>query len=171
MKQEGNAPLKAVGGQRRSYGGRPSLIEAEQLRGRILDAAAELFTKHGYGETSIEAIAAHAGIGKLTLYRRFEDKDTLFQAVVIRLSEHLRAVISEAGKDEDTLSDALTAAGRRVLGVVLSPLSIAFYRILVAEAARLPELCAYMYKEQPSELQGSIRTILDRKSTRLNSSH
>src|ERR1700688_1380886 len=94
---------------KRRQGGRPSLEEAKQLHGRILDAAADLFFARGYGETSIEAIAAHAGIGKLTLHRRFPDKAALFQAVVMRLVDQWKAAVSEVGDSEGTLADALTA--------------------------------------------------------------
>jgi TetR/AcrR family transcriptional repressor of mexJK operon len=166
MKQKKKTPRRDTGRQRRPYGGRPSRKEAELLHGRILDAAAELFTKHGYGETSIDAIATHAGIGKLTLYRRFGNKETLFQAVVVRLSEKWRAEVSRASESEGSLSEALAAAGRLVLSAVLSPSSLAFHRILFAEAARLPRLCALMYQEPSSDSQDPIRAIFRRFADR-----
>ena len=55
-------------------GGRPSRADALQLRERILLAATELFLAEGYGSTSIEAVARHAGVSKRTLYDRFDDK-------------------------------------------------------------------------------------------------
>lgn len=163
-------PLKESGREssraKRPYGGRPSLEEAEQLHGRILDAAAELFTKNGYGETSIEAIATHAGIGKLTLYRRFADKDALFQAVVIRMADQARAALAKVGESEGSLSDVLTATGRQLLGIVLSPQSIAFHRILFAEAARLSELRARVSQYGASENEDSIRLLFRRLADR-----
>lgn len=159
MKQRTKSPPKGPSRPKRPYGGRPSLEEAEQLQGRILDAAAELFTKRGYGETSIEAIAAQAGIGKLTLYRRFADKDALFQAVAIRMAEQSSAALAKVGESEGSLTEVLTAAGRQLLSIVLSPQSIAFHRILFAEAARLPELCAHIYRDIPSDPQGSIHLL------------
>jgi len=165
MKQKKKAPRQGTGRQRRP-GGRPSLKEAELLYGRILDAACELFKKHGYGETSIDAIAAHAGIGKLTLYRRFGNKETLFEAVVVHLSEKWRAEVSRATESEGSLSEALAAAGRLVLSAVLSPSSLAFHRILFTEAARLPGLCALMCQEPSSELQDPIRAIFRRFADR-----
>lgn len=155
-------PIKEASRSKRPYGGRPSLKEAEQLHDRILDAAAELFAKHGYGETSIEAIAAHAGIGKLTLYRRFGDKDTLYQAVAVRMSEQRRAEMAEIGEAEGSLSEVLTAVGRRLLDIVLLPESIAFHRIVFADAARLPELCARMYQDTPPDAPDPIRAIFRR---------
>ena len=152
--------------RKRSHGGRPSLEDAELLHGRILDAAAELFTRNGYGGTSIEAIAAHAGIGKLTLYRRFADKDVLFQAVALRMAEQSRAALGKIAESEGDPAEMLTAIGRHLLGVVLSPQSIAFHRILFAEAARLPELCARIIPDDAVELPDSTRSLFRRLAER-----
>jgi AcrR family transcriptional regulator len=149
---------------KRPYGGRPSLEEAAQLQGRILDAAAHLFFEHGYGETSIEAIAAYAGIGKLTIYRRFADKAALFQAVVLRLFDQWIAALANLGDGDGTVADVLTDLGRHMLNIVLSPVSIALHRILFAEASRLPDLCARMYKPMADkpDRDDPIRTVLRR---------
>jgi TetR/AcrR family transcriptional repressor of mexJK operon len=152
--------------RKRSHGGRPSLEAAELLHGRILDAAAELFTKHGYAGTSIEAIAAHAGIGKLTLYRRFADKDALFQAVVLRMAEQSRAALGKIADGEGSLAEVLTAVGQHLLGIVLSPESIAFHRILFAEAARLPEFCARLIPDDSAEQPDSTRRLFRRLAER-----
>ncbi len=136
------------------------------MHGRILNAAAELFTENGYAGTSIEGIAAHAGIGKLTLYRRFADKDALFQAVVLRMAEQARAELAEIADGNGALADVLGAIGRHLLGIILSPQSIAFHRILFAEAARLPELCARIIPDQPAEMPDSIRRLFRRLAER-----
>jgi AcrR family transcriptional regulator len=148
--QENRKPRK------RSHGGRPSLEEAELLYGRILDAAAELFTKNGYGGTSIEAIAAHAGIGKLTLYRRFQDKDALFVAVVMRMADRSAEAMQKIAQKEGSVEEVLTNAGRHLLNIVLSSESIAFHRILFAEAARLPALCAKISEDKPTEFADAL---------------
>ena len=79
---------KAIKAARR--GGRPSLANAALLRERILEVATELFLAEGYGSTSIEAVAARAGISKRTFYHRFDDKAVLFAAVVHRIIEQIR---------------------------------------------------------------------------------
>jgi AcrR family transcriptional regulator len=49
-------------------------------RGRLLRAAIELFSEHGYDATTAAQIAAHAGLTKTTLFRHFADKrEILFQ--------------------------------------------------------------------------------------------
>jgi AcrR family transcriptional regulator len=49
-------------------------------RGRLLDAAVELFTERGYDATTAAQIAERAGLTKTTLFRHFADKrEILFQ--------------------------------------------------------------------------------------------
>src|SRR6266446_9807488 len=74
-----------TGAQPRGHGGRPSRLESAQLSDRILDVATMLFLSHGFGATSIEAVAKRAGISKRTFYHRFRGKEVLFEAVVRRL--------------------------------------------------------------------------------------
>src|SRR5260370_40917978 len=68
----------------RGHGGRPSRLESAQLSDRILNVATALFLGHGFGATSIEAVARRAGISKRTFYHRFRGKEGLFEAVVRR---------------------------------------------------------------------------------------
>ena len=48
-------------------------------RTAILEAAKRLFVQHGYEGTSMDAVAAEAGVSKLTVYSHFGDKDSLFR--------------------------------------------------------------------------------------------
>lgn len=169
MQPKKKAPAARSARAKRRRGGRPSLEEAKELHGRILDAAAAIFFDRGYGETSIEAIASSAGIGKLTLYRRFPGKAALFHAVVLRLFEQWTAALAEVGDSGGAVDDVLTELGRQMLSIVLSPISIAFHRILFAEASRLPELCASMYQpraEAAADSRDPIRAILRRLAAR-----
>lgn len=56
--------------------------DAARNRAVVLDAAAELFRTHGVGAVSLDAIAAAAGVGKGTLFRRFGDKAGLAVALL-----------------------------------------------------------------------------------------
>jgi AcrR family transcriptional regulator len=51
---------------------------------RILDAAAELFTRHGVRRTSVEDVARRARVGRNTVFRRLGSKDELVHAVMAR---------------------------------------------------------------------------------------
>ncbi len=59
---------------------RPLRRDAERNRLRILQAAREVFADRGFDAT-LDKIAAHAGVGVGTVYRRFPDKDTLIDAL------------------------------------------------------------------------------------------
>jgi AcrR family transcriptional regulator len=52
-----------------------------------LHAAAEVFAQAGYAATSVDDIAAAAGITKLIVYRHFEAKEMLYRAVLERVFE------------------------------------------------------------------------------------
>jgi AcrR family transcriptional regulator len=59
---------------------RPLRADAERNRHRILAAAAEVFAERGLG-ASLDEVAAAAGVGVGTVYRRFADKDALIDAL------------------------------------------------------------------------------------------
>jgi AcrR family transcriptional regulator len=56
--------------------------DALRNRERILTAAARLFARNGARGTSMDAIAAEAGVGKGTLFRRFRDRAALMLALL-----------------------------------------------------------------------------------------
>ncbi len=59
--------------------------EREQRRAYILDAAEELFFAKGFSSVSMEEIAKKVGLNKATIYIYFEDKDSLFFGIVLRM--------------------------------------------------------------------------------------
>jgi TetR/AcrR family transcriptional repressor of mexJK operon len=124
-------------------GGRPSRQQAAKLGERILDAATHLFLSHGYGATSIEAVARRARISKRTFYHRFPDKPALFVAVVHRIIEGLRPS-ADIPLLEGDLHEILLRLARLILHAALSPQAIALNRLIVAESGRFPRLAAVM---------------------------
>jgi AcrR family transcriptional regulator len=68
--------------KRRPYRSRLRAEQAEQTRLRILEAAEDLFTKHGYIATTIEAVAARARVAVDTVYATFGTKQNLLSALV-----------------------------------------------------------------------------------------
>jgi AcrR family transcriptional regulator len=56
--------------------------DAARNRAAILDAAARLFAEHGVDAVSMDQVAAAAGVGKGTLFRRFGDKAGLAAALL-----------------------------------------------------------------------------------------
>jgi TetR/AcrR family transcriptional repressor of mexJK operon len=131
-------PAKKLKGVNKS--GRPPRADALKLRQRILEVATELFLEEGYGSTSIEAVAARAGVSKRTFYDRFEDKAALFAAVVHYIIEHIRPPADVPLLAGANLSQILRRLAGLILKASLSPQAIALHRLVTGESSRFPEL-------------------------------
>lgn len=85
---------------------------------KILDAAFEQFRLLGIRRSSVDDIAKRAGVGRVTVYRRFETKDKLVQALLLR--ETMRSVervddrTSKPERVEDRMVEAFVAAMEEV---------------------------------------------------------
>ena len=85
----------------------------EEKRRRILDAATSLFGRYGYRRTSVDLLAAEAGIAKPTLYAYFADKEAVFRAVCVDVCDSIlaraEAAAGAAGPIEERLGAVLVA--------------------------------------------------------------
>jgi AcrR family transcriptional regulator len=105
-----------------------------QRREQILLAATEAFARAGYAGTSLEDIATQAGVTRVILYRHFESKSDLYQAVLDRFVGILAAHVGErVGEFTDAAIDGLVAAA------AAEP---AGFRLMFHHAAREPEFRA-----------------------------
>jgi len=148
-------------------GGRPSRLEAEQIRDQILDVATELFLEHGYGVTSIEAIARRARISKRTFYHRFRDKADLFGAVVHRVVQRLRPERGVAVFEGLEFEETLRRMAALMVRAALAPQALAIQRVIIAEARRFPELAAVLNEEGTrAEAIRYITGILEQEARR-----
>ncbi|MFI0480405.1 TetR/AcrR family transcriptional regulator [Actinomadura sp. 9N215] len=66
-------------------------VQAEETRHRIADAARRLFATGGYGSTSIQAIAAEAGVAVRTVYSAFGTKREILSLLCERWLEQAGA--------------------------------------------------------------------------------
>ena len=124
---------------------RPSSVQSpavrqEQRRQTIVAAARKAFLKHGYGQTTMSAIAAAIGGSKTTLWSYYRNKHDLFAAVVDdlveRYGEALRLPLPAAGDPAETLR----SLGLTVMATILRPQIVALHRMVMGEAGRFPEL-------------------------------
>ncbi|MDQ3757621.1 MAG: TetR/AcrR family transcriptional regulator, partial [Actinomycetota bacterium] len=65
------------------------LLARPERRAAILRAAATAFAQRGFAATSMEEVAAAAGITKLIVYRHFESKEELYRAVLEQVSSRM----------------------------------------------------------------------------------
>jgi TetR/AcrR family transcriptional repressor of mexJK operon len=100
----------------------------------------QVFCAEGYARSSVDAIAAAAGVGKQTIYGRCGDKQRLFFAAVTDAREGLPDRDTDLVPDTGDPAVDLQVAGERILAVALSPKVAALHRLTVAEVTHHPEL-------------------------------
>jgi len=125
--------------------------------GQILTAARELFLNAGYGNTSMDAVAKHAGVSKSTLYAHFENKEQLFGAVVGTVRQRLHdALTSVSTTDERDISKMLCQIGTQFMHHVSDPMSLTIFRVVIGELNTFPELGREMYQSGQIVIGGLI---------------
>lgn len=71
-------------------------------RDKILDASLQVFERSGLAGATMGQIAAKAKVGRATLYRHFDSKEDVLQALVLREARELFGRMEEAAGAEDT---------------------------------------------------------------------
>ncbi len=79
-------------------------------REKILETAELLFSKFGFRAVTMEEIAAQVCMSKVTVYGYFKDKQSIFEAVAMRVSDRLLAAVTTELADPGDLADRLSAA-------------------------------------------------------------
>lgn len=138
-------------------GGRPPSSRAGEVDGRILDAASHLFLSRGFEGTSCDQVAVLARAGKASIYARYANKEALFAAVIGRDAGDSLAATDHI-PPELPLRDRLIAAGTGIVEHALTPRAIALMRLLIAEAARFPELAS---RADAIGREGGVRRVAE----------
>jgi len=86
--------------------GSEGLLE-DKLGERILDAAMSQFALLGIRRSSIDNVARRARVGRVTVFRKFQSKDGLVEAVVLREAARVMQMTERAIDGLDTLEDKI----------------------------------------------------------------
>jgi AcrR family transcriptional regulator len=147
---------------------RPARRDAARNYQRILDAAREALGESG-ADASMEEIAARAGVGVGTVYRRFASKDALIGELLRLALEELMAAVdrSLARTDGNGLEELLRAFGQsfadhaRYANLFLErPANDAATRRVRAAIAELTERAAAAGTVQPDVTAGDIMALV-----------
>jgi len=137
-----------------------------EKRAQILSGAATVFAADGYGGASMARIAAVAGVSKGTLYNHFDSKAALFTAYVGETCDrNLARVFDSADHDGDPAA-VLRGIGKRMLQMMLSDVGLAIYRVVIAEAAKFPELARGFFNAGPARAIGFMADWLAEETRR-----
>ena len=145
----------------------PGVFKSRRPGGRSLRVQSAVFTatlsvlaEQGYSGLAVDRIAEHAGVNKTTIYRRWQDKDTLLAAAMSDIVEQLLPIPAEGSIDDDLrafgrgLVDFLTSESPRIAGLVRAMFSDAADRPAVAELKR--NLLASRHQAAASMVQAAI---------------
>jgi AcrR family transcriptional regulator len=112
--------------------GRPRSAEADEA---ILEAAVELFAEVGLEGLTVEGVAARAGVGKATVYRRYPCKVDLVMAATVCFNEQQAPSV-----DTGSVRADIRAAVDGLIAVLTSTPAGRALPTMVADRVRTPEL-------------------------------
>lgn len=137
--------------------GRPKDLVKRQA---ILDAAKVLFLSKGYANTSMDAVAAEAGVSKLTVYSHFNDKETLFSAAVMaKCEEQLPPLFFELPEGV-AVETVLLNIARGFHQLINSDESVNLHRLMMTLGSQDPKLAQIFFEAGPQRmLQGMERLL------------
>ena len=124
----------------------------------------KLFVEHGFNGVSMDHLVATAGGSKATLYRYFDSKEKLFEAIIDDLSQRT----APPGTDDDLVSldlaTGLRNIGQATAAAALSERVVVLLRLALGEYARFPSLAAILFEHGPAVSYERLRRFISAKA-------
>lgn len=120
----------------------------------------DVFLERGYHAASMDAIAQRANVSKITVYAHFSSKQALFSAIIAELAGRLTGAIERMALAGRPPAQALRQLARAYLDLALAPRSLALHRLVVAEAARHPQLGRLIFRHGPAAIVATLADYL-----------
>ncbi len=143
--------------------------QSARKRRAILEAATTVFLRKGYLGTSMDEIAALAGVSKQTVYKQFADKASLFSEIVSSTLDAASAPVhAEVAHLEDSgdVEADLRDLARRQLAAVMQPRLLQLRRLVIAEGGRFPELGRTFYERGPGRTVAALAEAFEHLAAR-----
>jgi AcrR family transcriptional regulator len=132
-----------------------------QRRTAILKAATEVFLEQGYEGARLEEVIRRSGGSLATLYAEFEGKEGLFGAIIAEICEEMVASLPAIdGPGSGAPEEALFAFGSTYVGLLLTPVSLALYRVVIGDGTRFPELGRAVFEAGPTVAAARLSAYL-----------
>ncbi|MCA1011556.1 TetR/AcrR family transcriptional regulator [Halobacillus halophilus] len=124
----------------------------DEKRVKILESAAQLFSKNGYEATSVQDVAEVCGMSKATLYKYFSSKQTLL-IEVIEYNHQRMSQRTEEVKDDESLGP-LEALEQKVV-------------VLLEEFKENHYFIQLLFRSMPEKEDKQVRQLMDRGYRRM----
>lgn len=137
--------------------GRPRSTKSHQA---ILKAALELLGEVGFENMSIEAISARAGVGKTTIYRRYNSKEELVADAIESIRQDV--VIPDTGNLDHDLDELIENAAQ----ITLSPLGRQTVAMIISSAASNSQFAQIYWTKYLQPRREAFAGVIERAKMR-----
>lgn len=137
--------------------GRPRSTQSHQA---MLQAALELLAEVGFAAMSMDAIAARAGVGKTTIYRRYVSKEELVADAIESIREEI--AIPDTGNLESDIDTLIQNAAQ----ITLSPVGRQTVATIVSSASSNPQFARIYWKKYLQPRRKAFAIVLERAKAR-----
>jgi AcrR family transcriptional regulator len=137
--------------------GRPRSVQSHQA---MLRSTLELLAEVGYDAVSIEAIAARAGVGKSTIYRRYTCKEDLIADAIENIREDVTI------PDTDNLWGDIDALIQSAAQITLNPVGRQTVAMIVSSASSHPEFAQIYWTKYLQPRRQAFSVVLERAKAR-----
>jgi AcrR family transcriptional regulator len=135
---------------------RPGRPRSEQAEQAIIEATLDLFAERGFEGVCVEAVAARAGVGKATIYRRWPHKEELLLAAF----GSLKSPYPEPGGV--SVRDDLLAMVKVMCADKADPRKARRYALLLGEGEKYPRLMARYMETVVEPRRDVMRAVIRR---------
>jgi TetR/AcrR family transcriptional repressor of mexJK operon len=147
-----SAPVRSQGP------GRPKDMEK---RAAILEAAKSLFIRNAFAGTSMDAIAADAGVSKLTVYSHFGDKDNLFREVIRSRIQDLLPEQTYAYDSQEDIHDLLLRVALKHAHLDCNAETVGTFRAILSDCRQgNPRYGKLIWEEGATRTHGLMEHLL-----------
>ena len=147
----------------------PAERNSDRRHREIREAAIDTFLAKGYEGTTMEEIAAKAGVSKQTVYKHFTDKQHLFADIVLSTTDDMSSLIGVIAQQLPATADFsrdLERLAETFLVALMQPRVLRLRRLVISSADRFPEISTTWYEKGfervLAALAGSFQALADR---------
>jgi AcrR family transcriptional regulator len=137
--------------------GRPRSVQSHQA---MLRAALELLAEVGFNAMSMDAIAARAGVGKTTIYRRYASKEELVADAIENVREEI--ILPDTG----TLWGDIEALIQNAAQITLSPMGRQTVAMIINSASSNPQFAQIYWTKYLNPRRKTFAIVLERAKAR-----
>ena len=134
---------------------------SERKHDDIISAAITEFRNNGFGATSMDNLAARAGVSKRTVYNHFASKEILFQKIAQQMFDYSAKMTAINYQKNLSLAKQLLAFADKELELLASEKFRDLAKIMIGECIHSPELAANTMAQLNEQEQGLEHWITD----------